>query len=304
MHIVVIPASPKTGQATIRTLLADASAPTVTGVYRDVHRAPAEFIHHPRFTAVQGDVTDATSLLGCYFEGAYAVATITPPLHDEADPIAKAREVSLNVKHAITARRASARRLVYVSSVGAQLEHCTGEIKTNHAAERALRGAAPEVVFMRCAYFMENWAAALATLKEDPPFFYSVISPADYKIPMVSVRDIGRTCATQLLAAGSAPGGESPYTFDLHGPESFSTRDVQRAFEETTGKEIEVRLVQDDQLHAFFGQAFQEPMASLFVEMTRSLLPGGVAEKDMNEGGRILRGKDTLSETVKRMLGN
>ncbi|KAK8036933.1 hypothetical protein PG991_001247 [Apiospora marii] len=165
-----------------------------------------------------------------------------------------------------------------------------GEIKTNHEAEQALMGAAPEVVFVRCAYFMENWAMALATVKAEPPFFYSVISPADYKIPMVSVRDIGRVCAAQLLAAGSAaPGDENPFIFDLHGPESYSTRDVQRAFEEATGKRIEVKLVQDDQLQGFFRQAFKEPMTSLFVEMTRSFLPGGVAEKDMNEGARIRR---------------
>lgn len=136
---------------------------------------------------------------------------------------------------------------------------------------------------------------ALATLREDPPFFYSVISPADYKIPMVSVRDIGRICAAQLLAAGSAPGSENPLVFDLHGPESYSTRDVQMALEDGTGKEIEAKLVQDDQLQDFFEKAFKEPMASLFVEMTRSFLPGGLAEKAMN---------DTLSETVKRMLGN
>ncbi|KAK7978605.1 hypothetical protein PG996_004660 [Apiospora saccharicola] len=230
MHIVIIPASTKTGQATIRTLLADAPAPTVTGVYRDVHRAPAEFIDNPRFTAVQGDVTDAKSLLApaldCYFERADAVATITPPLHNETDPIAKAREAALNVKQAVSARRASAKRLVYISSVGAQLEHGTGEIGTNHEAEQALLGAAPEVIFVRCAYFMENWAVALATLKEDSPFFYSAISPADCKVPMVSVSDVGRICAAQLLGAGSAPGGENPSVSELHGPESYSTRDV------------------------------------------------------------------------------
>ncbi|KAK7920270.1 hypothetical protein PG985_008292 [Apiospora marii] len=129
MRIVVVPASPKTGQATIRTLLADASKPAVTGVYRDVRRAPAEFTNNPRFTAVEGDVADAKRLLGpaldCYSQDADAVATITPPLHAEADPIAKARELAGNVKHAITARKASVKRLVYISSVGTQLEHGT-----------------------------------------------------------------------------------------------------------------------------------------------------------------------------------
>ncbi|KAK8863361.1 NmrA family protein [Apiospora arundinis] len=307
MHIVVVPASPKTGQATIRALLDHPSAPTVTGVYRDVRRVPIDFKEHPRFRAVQGDVADARSLLDLsdsVFGNADAVATITPPLHAEANPIAKAHELAANVKKAIG--KGHVKRLVYVSSVGAQLEHGTGEIRTNYTAEQALIGAAPEVVLVRCAYFMENWAMALETLEAEPPFFYSVICPADYKIPMVSVRDIGKTCAAQLLAAGSSSDGAgegSPYVFDLHGPKYYSTQDVKQAFEDATGKIIEVKLVQDDQLDGFYAQAFKEPMAGLFTEMTRSFLPGGVAEKEMNEGARIQRGDDTLDMAVKRMLG-
>ena len=62
-----------------------------------------------------------------------------------------------------------------------------GEIVSNHLAERTFTGAAPEVVFVRCAYFMENWASALPTLKEDPPFFHSTISPASNAVPMVCI---------------------------------------------------------------------------------------------------------------------
>ncbi|KAK8129380.1 NAD(P)-binding protein [Apiospora kogelbergensis] len=62
MHIVVVPASPKTGQATIRALLDDSSEPTVTGVYRDVSRAPVASTEHLRFQAVKGDVADVRSL--------------------------------------------------------------------------------------------------------------------------------------------------------------------------------------------------------------------------------------------------
>lgn len=148
---------------------------------------------------------------------------------------------------------------------------------------------------MRCAYFMENWATAIQTMEAETPYFYSLICPADYTIPMVYVRDVGRTCAAQLLSAGSPlRSGENPYIVGLHGPEGYSTQDVQPALEHATGNRVEARLVQDDQLEDFFAQAFEEPMASLFVEMTRSFLPGGVAEKDMNGVARVQRGEDTL----------
>ncbi|KAJ0366920.1 hypothetical protein COL154_003427 [Colletotrichum chrysophilum] len=297
MQIVVVPASPKTGQATIRALLEDPSEPTVTGVYRDTGRVPAEFREHPRFRAVKGDVANVGSLK---FSGADALVTITPPLYSESKPLTRAREMAANVKYAIGMAGDSVKRLVYISSVGAQLEHGT-----------ALIGSAPEVVFVRCAYFMENWAAALKTAKSEQHYFHSVISPADYKIPMVSerglytkvsVHDIGKTCAAQALAAGS-PLGENPYVFDLHGPDTYSTEDVRQAFEERIGTGVEAKLVEGVQLEEFFGEIFRPPMAGMFVEMTRSFLPGGVAIEEIVEGSRVQRGKTTLSEAVERMMG-
>ncbi|KAI8208563.1 Heterokaryon incompatibility protein 6, OR allele [Colletotrichum sp. SAR 10_76] len=177
-----------------------------------------------------------------------------------------------------------------------------GEIKTNYEAEQALIGSAPEVVFVRCAYFMENWAAALETAKSEKRHFHSVISPADYKIPMVSVHDIGKTCAAQALAAGS-PLGENPYVFDLHGPDTYSTEDVRMVFEGRIGTAVEAKLVEGVQLEEFFGEIFRPPMAGMFVEMTKSFLPGGVAVEEIVEGSRVQRGKTTLSEAVERMMG-
>ncbi|KAI8274385.1 hypothetical protein K4K60_009787 [Colletotrichum sp. SAR11_57] len=166
----------------------------------------------------------------------------------------------------------------------------------------ALVGSAPEVVFVRCAYFMENWAAALETAKSEKHYFHSVISPAEYKIPMVSVYDIGKTCAAQALAAGS-PLGENPYVFDLHGPDTYSTEDVRKVFEGRIGTGVEAKLIEGVQLEEFFGEIFRPPIAGMFVEMTRSFLPGGVAVEEIVEGARVQRGKTTLSEAVERMMG-
>lgn len=124
MHITVVPASPKTGQATIRTLLADPSGPTVRGVYRDLSRVPAEFASHPRFEAVRGDVEDAASL---DFAGSDAVLNITPPLlrDGDGDAVAFGRSVSENVKAAVQRAAGSVKRLVLLSSAGAQYDRGT-----------------------------------------------------------------------------------------------------------------------------------------------------------------------------------
>lgn len=56
---------------------------------------------------------------------------------------------------------------------------------TSHIAENILKDAAEEVVFVRCAYFMENWASAIDTVKSEHPYFFSTITPLDYEVPMV-----------------------------------------------------------------------------------------------------------------------
>lgn len=60
-----------------------------------------------------------------------------------------------------------------------------GEIKTNHQAEQVFKGAAPEVVFVRPCYFMENWASAVGTASSEAAFFFSTVTPLDFQMPMV-----------------------------------------------------------------------------------------------------------------------
>ncbi|KXH41198.1 hypothetical protein CSIM01_03404 [Colletotrichum simmondsii] len=288
MNVFVVPASPKTGQATIRSLLDHPSQPHVTGVYRDLGRVPAKIKDHPRFRAIKGDVADVSSLK---FAGADAIVSITPPQYSESKPITRAREMAANVKFAISRVGCSVKRLVYVSSIGAHLEHGTGEIRTNYEAEQALIGAAPEVVFVRCAYFMENWA-----LRNTHDTLLKFITK-------VSVKDVGRTCAREALAT-SSPMRHNPYIFNLYGPKSYSTKDVHRAVEDLTFKynKVKVTLVEDEQLEDFFAQSYRPPTAELFVEMTRSLLPGGIVAGNMREGYLLQRGSETLREVIGDIL--
>jgi len=121
MQITVCPASAKVGQATIQALLDDKASPAVVGVYRDVSKVPDRFKSHPKFKAVQGDVSDATKL---EFSGSDAVLSITPPLFDGSDMIEHAKRAAENTKTAIKSS-GSVKRLVYVSSMGAQHNHGT-----------------------------------------------------------------------------------------------------------------------------------------------------------------------------------
>ena len=126
MRITVIPASTKTGRAVTRALLDESTTASlsVQGVYRDLNRVPLEFTAHQNFTAVQGDLADSRTL---DVRDADAVLAITPPRLDGSDIFENAKIVSENIKIAVQ-RTGTVKRLVLLSSAGAQFEHGTVSI--------------------------------------------------------------------------------------------------------------------------------------------------------------------------------
>ncbi|KAH7016354.1 uncharacterized protein B0I36DRAFT_337432 [Microdochium trichocladiopsis] len=298
MRAIVAPASPQTGKAVITALLQHTPTCEVVGVYRNLGKVPAAFANHPSFTAVQGDVADGRSL---DFSGCDVVVTISPPQYSSTtDPIATAKQIAENVKAAVL-RASSVKRLVYVSTVGGEHESGTGELLTNHVAEETLKDATSEVVLVRCAYFMQNWASAISTVTSDTPRFSSVITPEDFEIPMVSVKDIGKVCAAEATAVG-APLDVHPYVFELHGSQWYSTNDVKKAFEEVIQKPVHVDLVTQDELRSHFGAFIPPVVADSFVEMTRSFLPGGCAMPRKEGDGEVRLGTETLVDAFREML--
>ncbi|KAH8743997.1 hypothetical protein F5883DRAFT_662447, partial [Diaporthe sp. PMI_573] len=151
MKVIVVPGSAQTSRSAIHTLLNDPLAPAVVGVYRNLNKIPAEFKDHPRFEAVHGDVSDGASL---DFSGCDAVITMTPPKLDGSEFIAFGKQMANNVKKAVE-RLGSVKRVVYVSSQGAQYSEGVGEVRTNHNCERILEGLNCDVVLVRNCFFME-----------------------------------------------------------------------------------------------------------------------------------------------------
>lgn len=123
MHLTILPAAPKTAQATIRALLASDASVSLRGVYRDVSRVPADLASHPRFEAVQGDLADPASY-AAHLKGTDGVFHVQPPVYDpERDLVGYTTRVSEGVKAAVEG--GGVRRLVVVSSMGAQYEKGT-----------------------------------------------------------------------------------------------------------------------------------------------------------------------------------
>ncbi|RGP81293.1 hypothetical protein FLONG3_437 [Fusarium longipes] len=296
MQLTIVPASSQVCQTAIRVLLSQDTSHTIVGIYRDPNKVPADLKSHPNFRFIIGNLAERETL---DFSGSDAVLVTTPAAFTSTDVSAHIKCITENVRSAIK-RAGSVKRLVYVSSVGAQYHEGVGEVKSNHESENVYRTVAPEVVFVRNSYFMDNWKPVFDTLKGDQPFFFSTVVPTDFKIPMVSSRDIGETCAVKLLATGSGT-REHPQIINLEGPERYSTTDVRIALESIIGKSIQVRSVEKDALPGFFGQVLPPHLVPEFVEMTTSMLPGGVLESEIRRITDWKIGKESLLTALTHM---
>lgn len=118
----------------------------------------------------------------------------------------------------------------------------------------------------------------------------------------IAARDIGATLANEALAAGSTL-PSVPYIFELHGPRDYSSIDVQKTFEEVTGKSIELRAVEPAGLRDFYAAAFPPSIAERFTDMTKSFHEGGILYEDPQPTGEKKYGKTELVEVIKQLLG-
>lgn len=178
-----------------------------------------------------------------------------------------------------------------------------GEISTNSSAEAVFADThVPSITFIRCVYFMENWASCADTLQAPEPFFFSTITPLDWSLPMVAVRDIGSVAAREVVS-GMKTSSEAPYIYELHGPQEYSPKDVQAALSHITGKNVTVKGVESHQLLDFFKKVFVPKVAEAYDEMTRGILPGGklIVEPDPVER-EIVRGKTSLEEALRDLV--
>lgn len=149
---------------------------------------------------------------------------------------------------------------------------------------------------------MENWASCVETLKAPEPFFFSTITPLDWKVPMVAVRDIGAVLAREVVS-GMKTSSEDPYIYELHGPQEYDPSDVRDALVDVMGRPVAIHAVEKHQLLGFFQKVFPSSVASEFEEMTVAFLPGGrmIVEPDQVER-EVVRGETRLEDALRDLV--
>jgi uncharacterized protein YbjT (DUF2867 family) len=163
-----------------------------------------------------GDARDARFLAQA-FAGATAVYVMIPTAYDAPDMRRSQAQFGTAIAAAIA--RSGVRRVVNLSSIGAELPGGTGPIAGLHEQEKrvdALPGL--HLLHLRPGYFMENHlhaAGAIAALG-----VYSSLERSDVPVPMIATRDIAAVVVRELV------GPTARGVLHLHAPRHYTFQEV------------------------------------------------------------------------------
>lgn len=222
-----------------------------------------------------GDAGDAAFLTRA-FRGSHAVHTLLP--HDPSCADFRAEQERLGETVVTAVRHSGVRRVVALSSLGADLPAGTGFIAASlHAQEqrlRALQGV--DLLLLRPTLFFESIVEAVHTV-EAIGINVDVVDP-DVPVPMMSTRDIAEVAAGALRARDWA-GVE---VRELLGPCDLTYAEATRILGSAIGRpDLQyVRLPDDEMVAALVQAGFSPATAALHVEMGRALSTGTITPRE------------------------
>ena len=239
------------------------------------------------------DLADARALAAA-FAGAAAAFVLNPPAYLEPDMFAKAKELAVAIRAA--ARDSGLPRLVVLSSIGAHIPSGTGNVGTNRIFEETLGDAAARVVFLRPAYFMQNWAW-VASVASEAGILPSFLAPADRAIPMVSTDDVGEAVAEAL----SRPGAPGCTDVELEGPAPVSADDAAAAFARALGRPVAAVVVPESEWPGQLAASqFSPRTIEAWTELFRAFNSGWIR---FERPEKTRRGRTTIGEAVAAITG-
>lgn len=201
----------------------------------------------------EADVMEAT-------RGFDALYWMTPPNVATPDVIAYQDRLGKNAAAAIRAN--GIRRVVNLSSIGAQLSAGTGPIKGLHRVEKTINAAATNVTHVRPVYFMENTLGSLETIRAAKSVFLPI--PGSVRVPMIATHDVGEWVAKRLLDESWS----GKVAFELYGPDELSFDAMAATLTKVLGEPVRhVQVTREQASQALLGMGLGKSMTDLYLEM-------------------------------------
>jgi len=213
-----------------------------------------------------GDAQEANFLTHA-FEGATGVYTMIPT--DYGAPDMRLSQTQLGSAIAAAIARSGVRRVVNLSSVGAELPAGTGPIAGLHEQEQRLN-ALPglDLLHLRPGYFMENHlhaAPAIAALG-----VYPSLELSDVSVPMIATPDIAAVVARELVEP------QTRGVLHLHAPRHYTFQQTATILGQAIGRPglPHVRSEPAQARAAMLEAGFSPDAAEQMAEMARWLSAG------------------------------
>ena len=196
------------------------------------------------------------------FTGCEGVFVMTPTLFESDDPMAEHDRMLDALYSAI--QQAQPKKVVFLSSVGAQHPIGTGAIKKLHDMEQVFAKLTMPSASIRAAWFMDNFQGVLGYAHETGTL-PSFLDPTTLTIPMVATKDIGAIAAGLLTENWSGR-----RIIELEGPCRYSTKDVAFVLSYLAKKNVvAVPIPADEYRQTYRSLGLTPAAASLMAEMNR-----------------------------------
>jgi uncharacterized protein YbjT (DUF2867 family) len=265
MTITVLGATGHTGRVAVERLVAGGHR------VRAVARSADKLGSLGGAEAVAADASDAAALARA-FRGSDAVYALVPPDMRAADfPAYQARLTDALVA---AVKESGVKKVVFLSSVGAEQPSGTGPIAGLHRAEQKL-GDLPglELVVLRPGFFFENHYATLGLIKAQG-INGGHIAP-DVPIAQIATRDIGVAAAEALARPARGTGVEVQ---ELLGPRDLTMAEATRIIGAAIGKPdlAYVQFPADGYRGALEQAGLSPSIAGLYTEMAQAMNAGKI----------------------------
>lgn len=262
----IVGASGNSGSVVAETLLAGGEKVRVIG------RDPRHLAHltSKGAQALTADVTDAGALAKA-FEGATGVYALLPPNIGAADVRAYQERAAEALVSAI--QKASVRKVVLLSSVGADKSSKVGPVVGLYNFEQKLNGIKGlNAIYLRAGYFMENLLPQISVI-QNFGFIGGPVRP-DLSLPLIATRDIGSTAAELLKSDFTGK-----QTRELLGQRNLNYTEAASIIGKAIGQpDLTYKQMPPQQIKPALTQMGMSPgMADLLLEMAEALNSGHMA---------------------------
>ena len=220
--------------------------------------------------ACVGSLEDG-SFLARAFGGTDAVFAMIPP--NPQAPAFREFQNSVGASTAAAVKKAGVKRVVNLSSQGADLPEGTGPIVGLHDQEQRLNAMKDaDVVHLRPSFFMENLMMNMNLIHSQG--INGTPMRGDLLFPAIATRDIAAAAADCLL--GMQFPGKSVY--DLLGERDLSMNEITRILGKAIGKPDlpYVQFPYDAAEKAMASSGLSQDLARLYIEMHRAFNEGRI----------------------------